>query len=61
MKIFKKKYLNSYRRKTELSLIKKYMVLIINFVIYLIIMRVNTGIPKEDLVKYKLLLFYITF
>ena len=56
MKIFKKKYLNSYRRKTELSLIKKYMVLIINFVIYLIIMRVNTGILKEDLVKYKLLL-----
>ena len=56
MKIFKKKYLNSYRRKTELFLIKKYMVLIINFVIYLIIMRVNTGIPKEDLVKYKLLL-----
>ena len=56
MKIFKKKYLNSYRRKTELCLIKKYMVLIINFVIYLIIMRVNTGIPKEDLVKYKLLL-----
>ena len=44
------------RRNTEPGSIKKYIISIIDFVSYLIVMRVNIGIPNEDLVRWKLLL-----
>ena len=59
MKIFKSKYLSSYclEKKTEPGSTKKYIISIIDFVSYLIVMRVNIGIPNEDLVRSKLLLY----
>ena len=57
IKIFKNRYLNSYcLEKNKPGSIKKYIISIIGFVSYLIVMRVNIGIPNEDLVRSKLLL-----
>ena len=58
MKIFKSRYLSSYclEKKTEPGSVKKYIISIIDFVSYLIVKRVNIGIPNDDLVRSKLLL-----
>ena len=58
MNVLQKKYLNSYcvEKSTEPGSIKKYIISLIDFVNFLIIMKVPIEIEKEELVGCKLVL-----
>ena len=58
MNVLRKKYLNSYcvEKATEPGSIKKYIISIIDFVNFLIVMKVPIGIENDELVRCKLVL-----
>ena len=58
MNVLQKKYLNSYcvEKSKEPGSIKKYIISLIDFVNFLIIMKVPIEIEKEELVRCKLVL-----